>query len=951
MHDRNRTRRARPIGAVVTLLLGLTAVQATAQATGTIRGTVTEARTARPIVGAQVTVSGTQHGTLTNSQGQFLIPSVPAGSREIRVQTLGYSGATQQVDVASGATTTVSFELAESAISLDEVVVTGQARQTRRREIATSIASVDATQLEDAAVRNVSDLLQGRNPGVTVLPGGGKVGQGTKVVLRGPSSLSQGVQPLVYVDGVRMDNSSATGVFTGGEGWTGLDDINPDDIERVEIVKGAAAATLYGTEASAGVIQIFTKRGRQGHQTWNYSSELGLSNSPRQWWDVSVYSDWFYDAYVNNNAAQQQHQLSTSGGREGFSYYASGTYRGQDGLLPGNSEEYKAFRGNLQLFPRSDLVVNIGGGYTDRGVAMPQDANNIYGYGINALTAGPRGLFMPVEEIPLIDVAMNSARFTGSLNAEYTPADWFTTRLTVGTDVANMDNTEFHPYGANDSNPFGRKRNYRRDATTFTVDYASIARFDVTSEITSTTTAGFQSTNKQVGASNAFGRDFPVPGLSTVGAAAVTTGWEYRNTTKSAGFIFQQELGLFDRMFVNAGIRADGHSAFGEEAGYAVYPKGGISYVLSEHAFLPDFFDSFRLRAAYGAAGRQPGAFDAVRTWDAVSAVDGVPAVTPANVGNPQLGPEVSHELEAGFDASVLNGRLGVEFTWYDQKTKDALLPVRYPPSDGFVETQLENVGEIRNRGVELSLDGTILDRDNFSWRANAQFSRFKNEVTDLGELPELYQHWTQVTRVGFPVASFFGDRFVMQDGEVVEVTDDYIGPPFPTQTFQLGTDITIGDRVTVRGLLDHAGGHFVESSTVRWLTRTTVPSGDSIAPESSWGGSVASWCQAPTDGVTQAICDNPWPKGGRGNVVRPADYWKLREITLTYALPSELVGRFGMRDTKVYFSGRNLWRSLKDPMLMEAESNYASGRDLSQQDYFNTPIPRQFVMGVRLGF
>jgi outer membrane receptor protein involved in Fe transport len=950
MHDRNRIREARLFAAVLTLLLG-SVTQVTGQATGTIRGTVTEARTARPIAGAQVSVSGTQHGTLTNAQGQFLLPGVPAGGHEVRVQMLGYSDGAQEVDVAAGSTTALTFELSESAIALDEVIVTGQARQTRRREIATSIASVDATQLEDAAVRNVSDLLQGRNPGVTVLPGGGKVGQGTKVVLRGPSSLSQGVQPLVYVDGVRMDNSSETGVWTGGTAWSGLDDINPDDIERVEIVKGAAAATLYGTEASAGVIQIFTKRGRQGEQKWNFSSEYGISNSPSDWWDVSVYSDWFYDAYVNNNAPQQQQQLSTSGGQEGFSYYASGTYRTQDGLLPGNSEDYKAFRGNLQLFPRQDLVLNIGAGYSDRAVAMPQDANNIYGYGINALTAGPRGLFMPVSEIPLIDVGMNSGRFTGTLNAEYTPADWFTTRLTLGSDITNMDNTEFHPYGGNDSNPFGRKSNYRRDATTVTADYASIVRLGLSPDVSSTTTVGLQAVHEQVGASEASGRDFPVPGLSTVGAAAITSGWEYRNVTKSAGFIFQQELGLWDRLFVNAGFRADGHSAFGDQAGYAFYPKGGVSYVLSEYGFFPDFFDSFRVRTAYGTAGRQPGAFDAVRTWNAVSAVDGVPAVTPENVGNPTLGPEVSHELEVGFDASVLNGRLGMQFTWYDQRTEDALLPVRYPPSDGFVETQLENVGEIRNRGIELSVDGTILELEGFSWRANAQYARFKNEVTDLGELPELYQHWTQVTRVGYPVASFFGDRFVMQDGEVVEVADDYIGPPFPTRTFQLGTDIAIGDRLSLRGLLDHSGGHFVESSTVRWLTRTTVPAGDSIAPESSWGGSVASWCQDPGDAVTQAMCDEPWPASGRGNVVRPADYWKLREVTLTYSIPPALFGGAGLRDTRVYVSGRNLWRSFKDEMLMEAESNYATGRDLSQQDYFNTPIPRQFLVGVRLGF
>lgn len=950
MLDRNRS--TWPfLAPIVAVLLVWAAAPAAAQQTGTVTGTVTEAQTARPLVGAQITVTGTQTGTLTNADGEFLLTGVRAGTREIRVQMLGYSGVTEEVEVRPGATVSVNFQLDETAIALDEVVVTGQSRQTRRREVATSVASVDAAELEDAPISTVADMLQGRNPGVTVLPGGGKVGQGTKVVLRGPSSLSQGVEPLIYVDGVRMDNSTATGVFTGGEGWTGLDDINPEDIERIEIVKGAAAATLYGTEASAGVIQIFTKRGRQNTQTWNYSSEYGVANSPQDWWDVSVYSDWFYNEYVNNNAQQQQQQLSTSGGQEGFSYYASGTYRTQDGLLPGNSTDYKAFRGNLQLFPRSDLVLNIGTGYSDRFVAMPQDANNIYGYGINALTAGPRGLFMPVEEIPLIDVGLNSRRFTGNVTGEYTPAEWFNSRITLGADIAGMDNTELHPYGGNDSNPFGRKSNYRRDASTLTADIASIFTFPLSEQINSTTMVGFQANQKTVGASEAFGQEFPVPGLTTVSSAAITSGWEYRNVTKTAGFVFQQDIGLWERLFLNAGFRADGHSAFGEEAGYAFYPKGGISYVVSDHDFFPDLFDSFRVRGAYGTAGRQPGAFDAVRTWSATSAIDGVPAVTPSNIGNAELGPEISHEFEAGFDASALDGRLGVEFTWYNQRTEDALLPVSYPPSEGFVGSQLENVGEIQNQGIEIAVDGTIIDTENFSWRANAQLAKFENEVTDLNDIPELYQHWTQVTREGYPVASFFGDRFVMEDGEVVVAEDDFIGPPFPTQTFQMGMDFSLWDSFTIRGLVDHAGGHFVESSTVRWLTQTNVPNGDEIVDESLWGTSVASWCHDSGDPLSEAMCEEPWPASGRGNVVRPADYWKLRELTVNYRIPESLYASFGLDNARVYFTGRNLWRHVKDHMLMEPESNYSTGRDLSQQDYFNTPIPRQFILGLRVGF
>jgi TonB-dependent SusC/RagA subfamily outer membrane receptor len=936
--------------AVAAAMLGSAANPAAAQAVATVRGTVTSAATQRPLAGVQVSVARSSVRTVTNASGAYTLANVPAGTATIRAELIGYTPATRAVTVAAGQTATANLALAETAIGLDELVVTGQAKETRRREVATSVASLDATELENAPIQNVSQLLQGRTPGVNVLPGGGKVGQGTKILLRGPSSVSQGIQPLIFVDGVRVNNSTADGVWTGGSSWTGLDDINPNDIERVEIVKGAAAASLYGTEASAGVVQIFTKKGKQNTQEWNYSSQVGVSTTPSDWWGVSVFSDWFYDNYVNNGAQQQEHQLSTSGGREGFSYYASGTYRNQEGILPGNDEGYLAFRGNLQIFPRKDLVVRMNTGYSDRDVGMPQDANNIYGYGLNALSAGPRGLFMPVDQINLIEVGLNSRRFTGSLNAEHTPSGMFTQRVTVGMDVVNADNTEFHPYGGNSFNPFGRKTNYRRTANTVTADYAGILTANLTSNVKSTLTGGFQAAVEEVGASSANGRDFPVPGLSTVGAAATTEGWEYRLTTKSAGFIVQEELGFHDRLFVNVGFRADGHSAFGKDHPYQFYPKGGVSYVLSEHAFFPDFFDSFRVRAAYGTAGRQPGAFDAVQTWQAISALDGVPAVTTANRGNPKLAPEVSHELEAGFDASLVSGRLGLDFTWYNQRTEDALLPVLYSPSAGFIERQLENVGEIRNRGVELAVNATLLQRDNFQWNANANYSRIKNEILDLGPLPELYQQWTQVNRVGYPVAAFFGDRFVMKNGEVVEVKDDYIGPAFPSQTFQLGTDFTVAKRLKVRGLLDHSGGHYVESSTVRWLTRLKVRQGDSVAPEATWGKSVAAWCQAPTDPVVAAQCATPWPKGGRGNVVRPADYWKLREVSVSYTVPNSLVSGVGFRNAEVYVSGRNLWRK-QDFMLLEAEANYATDRDLSMQEYFNTPVPRQFLAGIRLGF
>lgn len=950
-------RRVRTLLATPVLAL-LAASGLSAQQTGTIQGTVFNAMTQEPVAGAQVFLPGTSLGALSNSSGRYLIQNVPAGTHTVRVEIIGFSPHEGEVVVPAGGMVSQDFRLNTSAIALDEVVVTGQGREVSRREIGTSIAAVNTENIEMGPVKSMSDLLQGRAPGVNLLSGGGKVGQGSKLVLRGPGSFSQSIEPVIYVDGIRIDNSTASGVFTGGTSWSGLDDINPADVERIEIVKGAAAATLYGTEASAGVIQIFTKRGREGADNrWTYRGEAGFSNTPSDWWDVSVYSDWFYNNYVDQAAPLMEHQLTTSGGQDGFSYYASGTYRMREGILPNNSEDYYAFRANLQLFPRQDLVVRINTGYSARDVAMPQDANNVYGYGINALTAGPVGNFMPVEAIELIEVGLTSGRFTGGTTLEYNPLDNLTNRAVFGVDIVNMDNTEFHPYGGHSLVPRGRKEVYQRNATSLSAEYNGTLTNDLLDWLSSSLTWGFQAYQKDTGVANAYGEQFPGPGLSTVGAAAVTSGWEYRLRTRSAGFFLQEHLGFWDRLFVTVGARADAHSAFGEDYPYQIYPKISGSWVVSSHDFTPDLFSSLRLRAAYGTAGQQPGAFDAVRTWDAASAFEGEPAVTPNNIGNPDLAPEVSHEIEVGLDAGILEDRFTVQATYFNQRTEGALLPVQYPPSEGFLSTQLENVGEIRNQGLELGAAARVIQTDEIAWNVGANLMLTKNEVTDLGDLEELYVQWTQATREGFPVGAFFGDRYIVQNGEVVEVLDQpelgednpgYIGPAFPTRTFQLSTDAT-WNRLSLRAMLDHSAGAYTESSTVRWLTRLEVPVDDEVVPELA-GQRVAAYCHGNPEPALQAFCENPWPSGGRGNVVMPTDFWKLREVSLSYDVPTDLSQLFRLSNATVYASGRNLWRHL-ETLSLEAEADYDTGDQLSNQEYFITPIPRQFVFGVRVGF
>jgi outer membrane receptor protein involved in Fe transport len=941
------------------------------------------AQTNEPLLGAQVTVEGTVLRATTGPNGQYVIDNVPAGTYAVRVTLIGYGMQRREnVRVTAGATTTLAFPLRVEALALDEIIATGQAVTTARREIGTSIGTINAEALmETAPVGSVSQLLQSRVAGVTVMPSGGNAGQGSRIVLRGVSSLSQNVEPLIYIDGVRMDNSKIGGIGTNAT-WTSLDDINPEDIERVEIVKGAAAATLYGTEASAGVIQIFTKRGKGGPQRWEFKSEYGLSQTPREWWDVSIYSDWFYDTFVRTGRQHMQ-RIGVSGSLEGFSYNLSGTVRGNEGIVPNSSDNTGSFRANMSFTPAERFSLAINTGYTRRNMQLPQEGNNTAALVGNALRGGERGIGRPPAHVLQSELGLSSSRFITGVTASYTPLHDFVHRLTVGADILNADNVAYYPFGG-ELSAFGSINNYRREARTYTLDYAGSYKRDLTSDLRSSTSFGFQGSENAHLRSRAQGSQFAAPGLRTVNAAANTSGWEDREWQKTGGFFVEQQIGVRDRLFVTGGARWDGHSAFGAEAGYAFYPKIDASYVVSEHGFWPKQVGTLRLRSAYGTAGKQPSAFASEMTWDAIRALEGVPAVTTGNLGNPELTAEVSHEFETGFDAGLLRDRVAIEYTHYRQRTKDALYGVRSPPSQGFINVQLANVGELRNLGHELMLRATPVDLPSFRWTARTTMSTNQNTVVSLGgEAPISAGNWSQQIRAGYPVGAMFEDRFIMVDGKPVLASEhfalrdpngnkildpfgnpireegwDYIGPAFPTRTLALGSEFTFARYVTLNVLADHKGGHFVSSSTSRWLNYAGAkvvagePLYDPNDPRTERfkpGSPIGNQCINPTDPIWVASCSTHWADN-RGNHIHPADSWRLREVSLAYRLPKGLAEQFRASNATLSLAGRNLWRSQKY-IGLEAEANYDTFSRLGSQTYFDTPIPRQLVASVSVNF
>jgi TonB-dependent starch-binding outer membrane protein SusC len=947
----------------VALWLGLMIAGPVMAQTGTIEGTVIDRATGEGLAGATVRVSGTQRGAAADVEGNFRIENLQPGQYELVASFVGFRQERQTVTVVAGETETVRFQLRTDALGLDQIVVTAQGAGTARREIGTSIANIDVGQMELAAVGSMSQMLQARAPGVNILPGGGKAGQGSRIVLRGAASISQRNEPLIYVDGVRIDNRNNDGLGTTSAGatWSGIDDINPEDIESIEVIRGAAAATLYGAEAAAGVIQIFTRRGQTGAPQFSWRSEAGLLHTPRSWWAVSAYSDWFYDDIVQTGS-HHSNTVTASGGTELVRYFASGTFRGDTGVLPNSAERYGSARLNLDLTPRQDLTIRFNSGFSARRVQVIPDANNTRGYTINGLVGGPRGQFVNTESLQQIESFQNSNRFTGGITFEYRPLDFLTSRLTAGYESVDTDQHQLFPFGAISNIERGYRSNYRSSATNMNIDFVNTARFQVTPWLRSTTTVGFQHLANIFGLSDAWGNDFVFLGLETISGTVTVDAIETRLEQRSNGLFGEQQFAFYDRFYVTGGLRGDAHSTFGENVSYQVFPKVDVSYVVSEHDFVPDVLTSLRLRGAYGAAGMQPGTFDEVRTWAPTSAIGAQPAVLPGNVGNPDLKSEVTHEFEGGVDVSFWNERINMEGTYYFQRTEGALYQRRYPPSLGFLATQLENIGEVQNQGFELAVRADLIQTPDFSWNALLNVGTNKNEVTSLSDGAPLQVQWRQFIREGYPVGAFFGDRFIEQDGVVDLASNllcngddcpegwDYVGSPIPTRTVQIGSNFTILRDFTVNLLFDHRGGHYLQSSTLRWLwdPRRTITDGQGVTTE----GPVALACRDPRDGIVEANC-NRNSDLTQADFVQPADFWKLRELAVTYRIPAALTQQAGLRSAALTFAGRNLWRWQKYEGL-EAEANYRGDLGdsaIRNQIFFDTPLPATYTVGLNIQF
>ncbi|MEQ9401106.1 MAG: SusC/RagA family TonB-linked outer membrane protein [Longimicrobiales bacterium] len=991
--------------AVAALAFGMSAEAQ--QATGTIRGQVTDAVTMRPMSGAQVSVIGTGRGALANASGQFLILNVPTGPQTVRVELIGYGMQEQQVTVQAGQVAQVEFRVSQAALELDALVVTGTPGQTQRRALGNSVSKFEAAEVTEAVpVGTVQELLQGRTPGLTLISDGGAAGDGSAIRLRGSGSLEGRFEPVIYVDGIRV--AGGTNSFDDQCGSVthctdALDFLNPNDIESVEVIKGPAASTLYGAEAAAGVIQIITKKGRSGQSgiQWTAAMDAGTSEwaleRPLTYWNCTAAQvgttqypgctaagPRMYDPLTShpnalrgnpdsddpNGAGQYSMNLSARGGGELFNFFVSAEKSDEQGVFLNNFARRTGGRANFGFTPSQELNFNVNVGYSRGHVRMPlanNSSNSILRNGMRGRADAqyqyePGYLGFGPTLANEWNLQTQSERYTIGATVNYNPTGWFQNRLVVGLDNNNREVADFTPPDSRPQQPWGSTRSSGFiDITlptshTWTVDYSGTVSTDINENYSSAFSAGMQLNASKQESFQTVGEGLVNENLKLVGSAAITRADQEFQEQTSLGFYVQEQVGYKNRLFATAAVRVDDNSAFGKDFSLVVYPKAQLSYVISDEDFFDfDMIDQLKLRGAWGQAGNPPAPFSADRTFGpAVALEDGtiVNILRPASYGNPDLKAETGSELELGFESSLFDGRLGLDFTFYNQKTKDALIGVPDPRSSGFGGEHLANVGEISNRGYELLLTATPLYTRNLQWDATVAFSSNSNELVSWGGAPLTEIGFGSFATVqkhipGYPMGGFWATAVekdangvpVLTNGRVTIGDEYYVGPSLPTREIGLTNTFTVFDNFRVFSNLDYKGGHYQWCAICSVRSRTNLNTRELTDPNTS----------PERVAELRSLQTATW--------IKPSDFIKLRELSLTYQLPASVLQTISVSNASFTVSGRNLWMWTKyefdEPGLgsPDPEVNFDSNSAFGRTDYASIPMLRTFSASLRFSF
>ncbi|MEP7375945.1 MAG: TonB-dependent receptor [Chitinophagaceae bacterium] len=1007
-----------------------------------IRGKV-KSEDGRPLDGATITVKGTKIATVANSEGAFVM-NVPSSNSTLLISSVGFVTVEQTI---SG--DNLDIVLKKDDRRLSEVVVVGYG-QSQKRNISGSISRIAAREVENQPVQSFESALQGKAPGVVIENSSGKVGQGIKVRIRGTSSLSASSQPLYVLDGIPLTTASQSDI--NNEPTNPLADLNPNDIESIDVLKDASASAIYGARATNGVVLITTKKGNRNNKTiveLNTTRSFSKPTIKRGFLNAKEYVQLVTEAYLNDakfdfvngignlnggvpyateqaalakyqarvdsrlellslgtdwrNAAvdvnyedQQfrktadasQVDLSVRGGNEKTRFFASGFYNDQEAIVIANRFRRYGTRFNLDHSLNEKISIGFNLSMTRSQLDRISNDNAFSTPGQLVAQAPISPLIDPATgdfndrtlySNGLLDAKYNSDkqvtyRNVGNLFANIAFTKELSFRSEFGADILNMTEESFADKRTQDGQGIGIGQFFTSQNVTFNTNNYFNYSPKINEDIKLTALLGMSYLQNDFRQSNQQAEAYPSAAVKNLnGATDVTFGNSLNARYNFLSYFARTNVTLNEKYLLGASARIDGSSRFGPDNRYGIFPAVSAGWILSEEKFLKSSkaLNYLKLRGSWGLTGNAEIGESQYLNLFHISNYPALPGFVPNQIGDPKLGWEKTTQVDAGLDFGFLNNRITGEIDWYNKQTKDLLLAVNVPATNGyfdnvnFLNTIFRNLGSMENKGFEILLNSRNIDGKDFKWNTSFNIGFNKNKVKNIqGQVIEGSSFQRAVE--GEPIGVFFMPKFLGVDpdngdalflGEDDKPTNDYdaakrviVGDPNPdftggfTNNFSYkGFDLNI--------FFSFVSGNEIYNNAGRFMTAGFGGGRDNQTRD------ILNRWQKPGDVTNTPKLGFYFPSGERTSSrwIYDGSYIRLRQLSIGYNLPSAIAKSLKISSARFFVAGTNLWTKTKSPADPEVNTlgtqvtgvpNISAG-----VDFYTIPQPKTITIGLNVKF
>lgn len=928
---------------------------------GTLRGTVTDASSGDPMPGVNIFLPDAEMGAATDAEGEYEITGIPEGTQSLRATFVGYQTYETTVEITADQVTTLDIAMSSSALELEEVVVSGLASSVKRSNLANSVSKIDADELAgNTSPATVDGALQGKVVGTNMVSSGGAPGGGVDIKLRGISTLGAGSsQPLIIVDGVYMNNDeletglsavSAQADPNQDDGANRLADLNPDEIESIEILKGPSAAAIYGARANAGVVIITTKRGSGGDTQISYNQDVGyssilnpigaaswsenkidlvygagsaLAQSAKQMYNQAVQNGTLRDyeeLIFGREGALVNTQISISGGDARTQFYVSGAFKDENGIIENTGFDRYSIRANLDHRLTENIDLSASSNYINTQTNRGWTGNGGVGSVVQAVAFTPPfaqllpdengdypvNPFFQMNPLELIEYGVNDQdinRFMQSLSADITlyQAGGHNLNFNIdgGADFLNSTSVAYMPpflqYQQTQANPgdviHSSEKVLNLNLQAFLVYNTTVGTEEEPWNLT--TQVGYTTYHNDRQLQQIRGRGL-VPGQQNVENASLQEVFnQYFVDVTDVGYVAQQEVNWDDKVIGTLGARLDKSTLNADQDEFYFFPKASVALNLTNFEFWQtDRIEQLKLRAAYGETGGLPN-FGV--TFEALNS-----GIITGNLGtfrstrtiDPNLEPETAEELELGVDIGLKGGRASFEATYYEKTVNDLILDQELPGSAGL-QVVATNAADLRNRGVELSFNAIPFQSDKFTWNSTLNWWKNDAEITNL-QVPAFTTGGfgaalgTFYIAEGFSPTTIVGTPFVPEEGRFTVYGDSQ-------PDYQISWANTFG---FLKNWEFNFFWHYAHGQKAINLRRFLADA----------GGTTPDWNEDSNGDGTPNGLDRPG--SGAGRFIMDAGYLKLREISLYYTVPSTFLNDFtgnAVKGVRIGASGNNV--------------------------------------------